>query len=245
MRGLVDPERAALRAVGMPAAEVVRAVRGVEVPREIDGRDLADLARHEEFLDLLVLGRVAVVERDHDLLAGALLGVEHRLALLLVDDHRLLGHDVDAAVQRLDQILAVIAVNRRDHQQVRLRLVHHLVEVRERRARDADRFLRGFEADRVDVGQPDELDAVGIAAGNRRTPHADAADTGADDGVAPLRLRAQRRRRRREDGADGGTGGGRDELAAGHAILVLLVAHRSCSSTARLLLARSAPERFE
>jgi hypothetical protein len=231
VRRLVHPQGSALGPVAMPAAEIVGAVRRVEVPRKIDGRDLPDLARHQDFLDLLVLRRVAIVEGDDHLLAGALLGVEHRLALLLVDHHRLLGHDVDAAAERLDDVIAVEAVDGGDHQEVRLRLVHHLVEVRERRTRDTDRLFRRLEADRVDVGQTDEFHAVGITPRNRRSPHADPADPGSDDGVAPFRLRAKRGSGRGQDGADRGAGGGRDELAAGHAVAVVLVMVHRCGSS--------------
>ena len=110
----------------MPAAEIVGAVTRVEVPGKIHRRHLADLARHQQLFDRLVLRRVAVIEGDDQVAAALLFGVEHRLALLLVDDHRLFGHHVDAAFERLDDVLAVEAVDRRDHQQIGLRLVHHL-----------------------------------------------------------------------------------------------------------------------
>ena len=80
----------------------------VEVPGEVDGVDAADLARHQQFLENAVLRRVPVIERDDDLLLVARFRVEHCLALLLVDDHRLFGHHVHAAVERLHDVLAVL-----------------------------------------------------------------------------------------------------------------------------------------
>jgi hypothetical protein len=55
MGGLVDPERAAPLAQPVPAAEVVGAVLGVEIPGEVHGGDPPDRAREQYLLDLLVL----------------------------------------------------------------------------------------------------------------------------------------------------------------------------------------------
>ena len=221
MRRLVHPEAAAAVLVRVPAAEVIGAVVHVEIPREVDRQHFADLPRHEDFLDRAVLRRKAVVEGDDDLLLVALLGVEHRLALLLVDDHRLLGHHVEAPVERADDVLAVVRVLRRHHHDVGLRLVEHLVEVGERRTVDAHQRLRRLDALRVDVAETDELDDVGVALPDLAAPHAGGALAGADDGVAPaargrLRERVGAEQRRRGDG----TAGGLDEIATVHEILI-------------------------
>ena len=192
MRGLVDPQRTALRAQPVPAPEIVGAVAGVEVPREVHRRHLADGARHQQFLDPLMLRRVAVIEGHDDVAAALAFGIQHGLALLLVDRHRLFGHDVEPALEAAHDVFAVVAVDGRDHQQVRLGFRQHLVEVREGRAGDAHLLLRDFSAQRVDVAQPDELDDVAVLLRDRAAPHPDRAHAGADNGVAPFRLGGQR-----------------------------------------------------
>ena len=61
---------------GVPAAEIVGAVLGIEIPVEIDRRDLADHAGEEHLLDRPGGRREAVVEADVDAPAGAALRVE-------------------------------------------------------------------------------------------------------------------------------------------------------------------------
>ncbi len=201
---LVHPQGAALLAQTVPAPEVIGAVAGVEVPGEVDARDLADLAREQGLLDLLVLGRVAVVEGHADLAPRSLLRVEHGLALDLVDGHRLLGDDVDPAVERLHDAVAVKGVDGGDAEKVGLGRGQHLVEAGEGRAGDPDRLLGRLHPKAVDVAKAHELEDVGIARDEGPPPHADAADARAHDGVAPpgprglrqARARQKRRRRR-------------------------------------------------
>ena len=168
-----------------------------------------------------MLGREAIVEGDDDLLLVALLGVEHGLALLLVDDHRLLGHHVEAPIERANDVLAVVRVLRRHHDDIGLRFVEHLVEVREGRAIDAHQPLGYLHTLRIDVAETDELDDVGVALSNLAAPHAGGALAGTDDGVAPaarrrLRERVGAQQRRRGNGAAGGF----DEVATVHEILI-------------------------
>ena len=187
MARLVDPQRAALRLQPVPAAEVVGAVADVEIPVEVDRADRAELVRREDLLDLDVLRREPIVEADGDLALVALLGFEDRLALLLVDHHRLFGDDVDAAVERADDVFAVEGVDGGNRQEIRLHRVDHLVEVGEGRTVDAEALLRDLDALRVDVAEADELEHVRIAFLQVAAPHAEAADARADDRVALLR----------------------------------------------------------
>ena len=53
---LVDEEAAGIPLVGVPAAEVVGAVLGVEIPVEIDRGDLADRARRSSSLIRAAVG---------------------------------------------------------------------------------------------------------------------------------------------------------------------------------------------
>src|SRR5688500_9383463 len=98
MRRLVDPKGAAFFTQTMPATEVVGAVARVQIPREIDRRDATDLTREDQFLDLLVLRRGAIVEGDDNRLTRFAFRVQHHLTLLLVDHHWFFGDDVDAAL---------------------------------------------------------------------------------------------------------------------------------------------------
>jgi hypothetical protein len=60
----------------MPAAEIVGAVLGVQIPVEIDRGHLADDARQKRLLDHFGGRREPVVEPDVDATAGAALRVE-------------------------------------------------------------------------------------------------------------------------------------------------------------------------
>ena len=53
MRRLVDEEAAGMREDGVPAAKIIGAVLGIEIPVEIDRGDLADRAGDEQLLDAL------------------------------------------------------------------------------------------------------------------------------------------------------------------------------------------------
>src|SRR4029453_13648837 len=100
MSRFMDPQAAAAVLVRMPAAEVVGAVVHVEIPGKIHRQHAPDLSRHQHLFDRTVLGRIAIIESDDDLFVVALFGVENSLALLLVDDHWLLGHDVEPTTPR-------------------------------------------------------------------------------------------------------------------------------------------------
>ena len=216
--GLVHPQRAALLAQAVPAAEVIGPVGCVEVPREVDGGDGADLAGAEDLLDLLVLGRVAVVEGHDDLPVVPLLRVEHGLALRLVRDHRLLGHDVDAAVESLHDAVHVVGVDRGHAQQVGLRLVQHLLEAREGRTGNADLLPGRFHPQGIDVGEADELEDVPVALYEGPPPHPHAPHARAHDGVAAAG-RGGRARLARDQGRHGRPSRHRDELPPSDAVL--------------------------
>ena len=188
MGGLVYPQRAALLAQAVPAPEVVGAVAGVEVPREVHRGDRADLAREQDLLDLAVLGRVAVVEGDPDLASRALLGVQQGAHLLLVYRHGLLGQHVDATLQGFHDAGHVGGVHRGHHQQVGPCLVQHLVEVREGWALYAQGLLRHLDAEGIHVAQAHELQQVRVAGHQGLAPHAYASHARAHYGVATLGL---------------------------------------------------------
>ena len=72
---LVDEEAPGVLLLAVPAAEVVRAVVGVQHPGEVDGGDPTDRAVLDHLAQRAVARRVAVVEGDDDLAAGAIDGV--------------------------------------------------------------------------------------------------------------------------------------------------------------------------
>ena len=111
---LVDEEAAGVPLLAVPAAEVVRAVLGVEHPREVDGGDLADRAVLDHLAQRAVARRVAVVEGDDDLAAGAVDGVLDGGGARPVDRERLLDDDVGAGIQRPDDERRVQVVARAD-----------------------------------------------------------------------------------------------------------------------------------
>ena len=80
VRGLVDHQAAGVFLVAVPAAEVVGAVQRVQQPVEIDREHVADLAAHQQVLDLRARRRIAVVEHHAHLPVVALAGVEMRCA---------------------------------------------------------------------------------------------------------------------------------------------------------------------
>ncbi len=98
--GLVYQQPARLVLAAVPAAEVVRAVDGVQRPLEVHGGDIADPAVRDGLPYRRVTGGVAVVEGDDELPGVALGGVGDPLAALGVDRQRLLHHHVAAGVQR-------------------------------------------------------------------------------------------------------------------------------------------------
>ncbi len=133
--------------------------------------DLADLARHQDLFHLLMRRRVAIVEGHDDPAVVALFRVENRLALGLVGGQRLFRHHVEAAIEALDDVFVVEAVDGGDHQEIGLGLLDHLVEVGEGRRVGADVALRVGGAFRVWIAQPDKLDQIGIPMDAISLPH--------------------------------------------------------------------------
>ena len=225
--GFVDEEGAAEAPLAVPAAEIGGAVVDVEVPVEIHRGDLADALLHQQFLHLLPLGRIAVVERDGDVFAREGLRVEDGLALDLVGGHGFLGDDIAPHLHPLDDKLVVRGVYRGDDDGVRLRLADHLLEVGERRALDADVLFTEFQAPRVDVAQADELHLVGVLPGDISPPHVNAPDAGADKRHAHLgaATRAGRARGCQREGRDyhrrsDSAAAGLDKVSAGHTVTI-------------------------
>jgi len=127
--GFVDHQAAGVVLVAVPAAEVVRAVAGVEQPFEMDAGDLADDSGVDDLFDLGVARSVTVVEGDGEVLAGALLGVDDLLAFISIDGHRLFADDVAAELHRAAGVFVMGAVHRGDDDRVGLAFGDHPVEI--------------------------------------------------------------------------------------------------------------------
>ena len=151
---LVHHQAARIGLVGVPAAEVIGAVDGVEQPGEVDRDDVADLARHQELLDLGARRGIAVVEGDTDLAAGALDGVDDTLCLVGGGRHRLFGDDVAAGFEGAHDVVVVSGVGRGDDHILRPGFADHAVEVR-----------RGVAARLAGSGLGDELHGARQASG--------------------------------------------------------------------------------
>src|SRR5260221_1140913 len=188
MRRLVDEEAGGIFHLGMPAAEIIGAVAGIEIPVEIDRGDLADDAGAQQLLDPHGGRRIAVVERDVDATAGARLGIEDAAALLDRGRHRLFGDDVGAGLERRDDIVVVIAVARADDDEGGTGLAQHRGEIGIDRGGDADRIAHALGAQAIGIAKPDQLDPAAIAGDQPLAPHVEAAMTGPDQRGTPARF---------------------------------------------------------
>ena len=194
VRRLVDEQPARVALVAVPAAEVVRAVAGVEQPLEVHGGDLADDPLFEQALDLGVARGVAVVEGHAVVPARRLLGVDDLLALSGVDGHRLFADDVAAEFHGAAAVDVVGAVHAGDYHHVGLGDGDHLIEAVAREGRHVGVALAvDFEelavvvlhAPRIDVADADELRAVAVGEAHRLDVHGSAI-AGADQSVTGL-----------------------------------------------------------
>ena len=184
--GLVHEQAAAVGLVAVPAAEVVRAVLGVQHPLEHHRDHLADLAGRDDLLQRGVAGAVAVVEGHHHRAAGAIDRLLDRAGRGGVDGQRLLDHHVGPGVQGAHHVLGVEAVHAGDDHAVHRLLGDDLLElVRSSQPRPGESLVPALvvlATGGVHVDQGDQLGDVGVGAGDRVEEHL-AAVTGADHGV--------------------------------------------------------------
>ena len=127
--GLVDQQGAGVLADGVPAAEVLSAVDGIQQPLQVHGEHIADHAGGDQLLDADVEGHEAAVEGHGDLVAGALLGFDDAGGHFGSGGQRLLGDDVAAKLQGLDDVALVSVVAGGDDDHIGLLLFEHLVKV--------------------------------------------------------------------------------------------------------------------
>ena len=127
--GLVHLQAAGIGLAPVPAAEVIRAVGGVEQPMEIDREHVADHAGHEQVLELGGGRGVAVVEGDAQVAPAAPARVQDALHLPRVNRHRLLADHIHAVLHRAADIIRVGRAGRGDDDGIGPGLVQHALEV--------------------------------------------------------------------------------------------------------------------
>ena len=113
----------------MPATEVVRAVRGIQHPLEVHTRRRADDSRSEQLVNLGVVRRVAVIERDAYIAPRPLDGGEYLLTPRRVDRHWLFAHHIAAFFEGPDDVGVVRTIDCCDDDLVWLGFVDHVVEI--------------------------------------------------------------------------------------------------------------------
>ena len=198
VRGLVHQQAAGVRDVRVPAAEVVRAVVGVEQILEIHRAHAADRAGDDQLLHLGAERRPAVVERHPHALAGGGHGLEHGAALDGVGGHRLLGDHVAAGMQRTHDVVVMGRILAADEDLVGPLGVQHLVEPvggvgRHGRQPEAlQALVVERHAHAAQVAQADQLVRLRIS-GDQRFDEADGSSAGADEGVALPALNRHRK----------------------------------------------------
>jgi len=182
MGRLVDEQAAGIFRIGMPAAEVVGAVLGVQIPVEVDRGDPADFAGIEQFLDLRSRRRIAIVEGHVDPATRALFGIQNPANLFDRGRHWLFGNDVDAGLQRPHDNVVMRMVGRTDDDQIRLLLVEHRIDVFVERCIAADHVTRAFPAQRILLDDRGQVDMLAPAGKQILAPHGGAAVSRTDQG---------------------------------------------------------------
>jgi len=125
MGGFVNLQPAGAPLVAMPPPEVVRPVRSVQQPLELDRQHLADHAVHQQFLDLRPRRGVSIVERHAHRPAGPVDRIDDPLAPGRVDGHGLLGNHVAAVLQGQANVMVMQVVRRGDDHAIQLFFADH------------------------------------------------------------------------------------------------------------------------
>ena len=207
MGGLVHEQAARMGFLGVPAAEIVGAMLGVEIPMEIDRGHGAHRLLAQQLLDAGGGGREAIVESHVDGPAGACLGFEDAAAFFRRGGHWLFGDHPAARLERLDDDLVMGVVTAADDDDLRLHARQHQVDIGVDGRIGADRGARGRGPHLVDIADRHELGPVAPALQQFLAPHARAAMTGADQGYPmPLGALLMSRRLHRHSVSSCGSG---------------------------------------
>ena len=166
----------------VPSAEIGCAVVDIQIIIEIHRCDLPDLPGYEYLFDLHGLRTVAVIERDHQLFACLPLCIQNLLGHLLVSGHRLLGDHITSHLHRLADVFGMKTVRGGHDHSIRLSLIDHPAEIGECRTLRSHVGSRVFQADGIDVAEPDHLQNIAVICEQRFSPCATPSDPGADQG---------------------------------------------------------------
>ena len=127
--GFVHQQAAAVALFTVPAAEVVRAVLGVEQPLKVNGSDVANHPLHQQFTHFAVVRRVAIVKGHAHGMPGLFDGIEDTQRAFFINGHRFFGDHIAARMQRTDDIVIVGTVHGGDDDDIRARFADHLFEL--------------------------------------------------------------------------------------------------------------------
>ena len=147
----------------MPATEIVRTVIDVKVPTEIDRNDATNRARHQDLFDLLVSSVHTVVECHRRSFAYS--ASQHRAPPGTVSHRSTIGFSVITSMPRSKSscdVLTVETIHCCYHQQIRFRLIAHLIEVGEGRTFYPHHFPGDGDSLAVDVTESDKFEKIGI-----------------------------------------------------------------------------------
>src|SRR4030095_1828589 len=129
---------------------------------------------------------VTIIEGDDYVLLGSPLGVEHNLALTLVNHHRFLCHNLDAPIQGVRNVIAMEGIHRGNHQEVGFDLIAHPIKIGKGWTCHTQNLPCCFDSLWIDVTKPNELQQVRVILDQWLAPHSGGAITGADDRITSL-----------------------------------------------------------
>lgn len=178
----MDQQPAAVAFIALPAAKIIGAVLGIQQPFKMNREDLANSTGRQQLADFAVMRRVAIIESDASLPAGAPDSVQNNLALIFIDSHRFFADPIAAQYHRPHDIMMMGAIDRGDDYHIRPGLGNHAIELLRMIERHRRVSLCADES--VGVGHSD---AVGIAERHLSRPGAEIRRDGVDikSGASP------------------------------------------------------------
>ena len=115
----------------MPPTEIVCPMGGIQVPMKIDRGHLPNSSFLQEFVELLPVGGVAVVEGNQHLFPRRLFRIQNRLHLLFIRGHRLFRDHMHARLQSFDDEFVVGAIHGRHDHHIWSSFTEHLIKIQE------------------------------------------------------------------------------------------------------------------
>ena len=113
----------------MPATEIIRPMRGIQVPMKIYRCYFPDCFFLQKLVQLLAMGGVAVIKSDQHLLARLPLCLQNSLHLYFICSNRFLSDDMHACIQTFDNKLVVRAIHCRHNDYIWSSFTKHLLKI--------------------------------------------------------------------------------------------------------------------